>query len=84
MSMTFVVYILHSLSTDRYYVGQTNNMEDRLLRHNAGRSKATKVGRPWEVVYTESYQTRAEAYNRELQIKSWKSRKAITELLEGK
>jgi len=30
----FFVYILYSASFDKYYVGQTRNLEDRIIRHN--------------------------------------------------
>ncbi|WP_227020910.1 GIY-YIG nuclease family protein [Arenibacter algicola] len=34
--MEYVVYILFSVAADRYYVGQTNNIEKRLATHNSG------------------------------------------------
>ena len=43
------VYILKSLKTGRRYIGDTSNLQERLNRHNGGRSKATKYGIPWEV-----------------------------------
>ncbi|NPV12215.1 MAG: GIY-YIG nuclease family protein [Ignavibacteria bacterium] len=36
MGEKFYVYILHSLKTNRYYVGQTNDLERRLMYHNSG------------------------------------------------
>ncbi|HDP66927.1 MAG TPA: GIY-YIG nuclease family protein, partial [Candidatus Marinimicrobia bacterium] len=30
------VYILYSPSKDRYYVGQTNDLNRRLVEHNSG------------------------------------------------
>ncbi|MFN8353381.1 MAG: GIY-YIG nuclease family protein [Spirosomataceae bacterium] len=79
--MEFTTYILYSASTDRYYVGSTGNLPDRLLRHNQGRSKATKSGLPWVVVHREVYPSRSAAYRRELEIKGKKSRKYIESLL---
>jgi putative endonuclease len=79
----FWVYILYSEKTDRYYVGQTNNITDRLERHNEGRNKATKAGMPWVLVHTETYGTRSEAVQRETQIKARKSRKYIVSQLHG-
>ena len=35
------LYILYSKTADKYYVGITANLNDRLERHNGGRSKAT-------------------------------------------
>ena len=82
--MAFCVYILYSYTTNKYYVGHTHDIEDRLFRHNAGRSKATKIGIPWELMYNEVWDTKSEAYQRELQIKSWKSRIMIEKLINSK
>ena len=67
-----IVYILKSIKNGRYYIGHTYNLEDRLSRHNGGRSKATKGGIPWELKYSESHNTKSRAYIRELEIKSYK------------
>ena len=79
----FIVYILYSKSLDRYYTGHTANIQDRLLRHNNGRSKATKTGVPWIIVYTEMFNTKSGAYKRELDVKSKKSRAYIETLIAG-
>jgi len=79
--MSYIVYILKSESNGHYYVGSTANLEDRLERHNQGRSKYTKAGVPWRVVHTEQYETRALAMRREQQIKRRKSREYIEELV---
>jgi putative endonuclease len=62
-------YILKSTSTGRYYTGSTANLDDRLKRHQDGRSKATKGKGPWELVYTTAFATRAEAVQMEFAIK---------------
>jgi putative endonuclease len=46
-----IVYIIYSQFTSKYYTGQTNNLDDRIRRHNSGLSKSTKSGIPWEVIY---------------------------------
>lgn len=74
-------YILYSEKTDSFYVGSTTNLEDRLKRHNSGRSTYTKKGMPWRVVYIKEYPTRAEAYRAEMYIKAQKSRKYIEQLI---
>ena len=79
--MTFYVYILHSKKSGRYYIGQTNNLEDRLRRHNAGYVKSTKAFRPWELVYTEVFHTRSDSVKRENYLKRLKSKKAIKVLI---
>lgn len=60
----YYVYMLYSTIVDRYYVGQTSNLEERLKRHNQGRSKYTKSDIPWKLVYKESFETRSDAMNR--------------------
>jgi len=68
----FETYILKSLKSRKHYVGHTENMEKRIVRHNSGMVKSTKSGRPWEVLYIERFSTKSEAYRRELEIKSYK------------
>ena len=53
----FHLYILWSESRKRFYVGHSADLDDRLLRHNEGRSKATKAGGPWQLVHQETYDT---------------------------
>jgi len=81
--MTFFTYILYSLSTDRYYIGSTGNLDDRLQRHNQGRSKATKYGTPWELVYQKAFDSRSEAVQHEKYIKAMKSKIYIEKLIKA-
>ncbi len=66
----YFVYILKSQKSSKYYIGQTTNIKRRLLQHNNGKSKSTKSGIPWELVYSEDYATRTESVQRERYIKS--------------
>ncbi|NDV47050.1 GIY-YIG nuclease family protein [Paludibacter sp. 221] len=75
-------YILYSEKIDQYYVGSTTDLEDRLKRHNTGRSKYTKRGLPWKLVYSQHYFSKSEAYQAEMYIKSQKSRKYIESLIK--
>jgi len=68
----FSVYIIQSLKNQRYYIGHAEDSDVRLKKHNGGIVKSTKYGIPWKKVYTENYPTRAEAYRREIEIKSYK------------
>ena len=79
----FFLYIIYSSSINQFYIGQTENLEDRLSRHNQGRSKSTKKGNDWVLKYTESFESRSEAVKRELEIKGMKSRKYIEELIQS-
>ncbi|MBC6110762.1 GIY-YIG nuclease family protein [Pedobacter fastidiosus] len=77
----FLVYILQSSKNGRFYIGHTEDLIKRILRHNSGQVVATKNKGPWEVVYKEIYSIRSEAVRRELEIKSKKSRKYIETLI---
>ncbi len=77
----FYIYILYSEKTGKYYIGSTANLQDRLIRHNSGRSKATKSGMPWKLEWIEEYTTRSEAIRRQYEIKAWKSHERIAKMI---
>ncbi len=79
----FYTYILQSLSTGRYYVGSTENIEQRVEKHNSGSVKSTKPYRPWKLVYSKMFESRSEAVVYELKIKKMKSRSYIKELINS-
>ncbi|MBF4517350.1 GIY-YIG nuclease family protein [Flavobacterium sp. ANB] len=78
----FYTYILYSITLNKYYTGSCENIEQRLQDHLNSRSKFTKVAKDWELKYFETFPTRSEACQRELQIKKMKSRKYIENLIE--
>ena len=47
----YSVYILFSKLLNKYYVGQTNNFEERLQHHNKGSNKYTSKGVPWIFIH---------------------------------
>jgi len=68
--MDFFVYILYSVMYDRYYIGQTQSVQDRLKRHNHGLEKATSPYIPWELVIYVEKASRAEAMILEKKLKN--------------
>ena len=66
----FKTYVLQSLSDGTYYYGHTKNISDRLKSHNMGRVRSTKAKRPWKVFYFEEFETKSQAYKREMFFKS--------------
>ncbi len=82
--MGFTVYIIFSITKNRYYIGYTSNLEERIIRHNQKSNGFTGKVNDWKLVYDEKYETKAQAQQRELQIKSWKSRIKIQELISKK
>lgn len=66
----FYAYILKSLKDQTYYYGSTEDLQDRIKSHNAGKVKYTKGRRPYKLHYYETFQTRKEAVARERFFKS--------------
>ena len=59
--MDFTVYILFSEIKNRYYIGFTSNIDDRLKRHNQKSKEFTGNVDDCKLVYTENYPTKEEA-----------------------
>ena len=79
--MSCFVYILENREK-KHYIGITElDLLVRLNRHNAGDVYSTKWGKPWELVYTETFENYFEARKREKQIKSWHGGNALKKLL---
>ena len=66
----FYVYILYSSVFDRYYVGQTNDMKQRLNRHNNGHVPSTAPYRPWIIRLSIQKEIRSEAVILENKLKN--------------
>jgi len=80
----FYVYILYSKLIDTYYVGYTSmELNERLRRHLSSHKGFTGRVKDWEVIYYESYEHKTKAILREQEIKKWKSKVKIIELISG-
>ena len=73
----FFVYILESKKTKRYYIGQTENLDDRVERHNKGYNLSTRPYIPWELKWWKEYEKRAEAFKIEKKLKRIKKREGL-------
>jgi putative endonuclease len=81
--MAYTVYVLQSDRDGSFYVGYTSGLDERLRRHNEGRSPYTKAKVPWRVVYLEEYLSRSQAMEREKELKGKKSRTYIEQLVRA-
>ena len=74
----FYVYILQSATTGEIYTGQTSHLINRLQQHNdpsyTGTLHTKRRKGPWVLIYKEEFSTRAEAMNREKELKTGKGR----------
>ncbi|MCA6431319.1 MAG: GIY-YIG nuclease family protein [Cytophagales bacterium] len=78
-----VVYILFSARFNKIYIGQTGSLVSRFHSHNFLSNKGWTINfRPWEVVYTEFFETRSKALKREKELKSGKGREWVRESLK--
>ncbi len=81
--MSYHLYILQSESTGRFYIGQTEHLEERVAYHNANYSLSLRNRGPWKLIYSEQYETRSEAMRREQYIKRQKDRRFIAALVSA-
>jgi len=62
------------------YTGCTENLEKRILEHNAGKQRSTRGGIPWNLLYIENYNTLSEARKRESYLKSRSGRRFLDKI----
>ena len=68
--MPFYAYILKSEKDNGFYYGHCQNLQQRLLRHNAGKVRSTKSRRPFIIHYFEEFDTKSKAAKREYYFES--------------
>lgn len=66
----FFVYAISGISRNYIYVGLSDNVERRLSEYNSGSNKTTKPYILFELIITESFDTRIEGRAREKYLKS--------------
>ena len=87
MDKPYWVYILKSESTGKFYIGQTSDLQARLIQHNSKHSQYTSSGVPWTLVHSEVYPSHKEAIKRELFLKSprgWRVLQQIKQEINSK
>jgi putative endonuclease len=70
--VAFYVYILKSQKFDKYYIGQTANLTERVEYHNSSKARWTKRFQPWVLKHFEEFNTRSEVMIKEKYLKSLK------------
>ncbi|MFH0891144.1 MAG: GIY-YIG nuclease family protein [Candidatus Falkowbacteria bacterium] len=66
----FKVYLLKSQKDNKYYIGQTQDIDKRLEMHNSGCVKSTKSRIPFILIGFEEFKTRDESRYREYELKT--------------
>jgi len=77
------LYILYSKTLNRFYVGETQNIDKRIILHNSRYFKKafTKSASDWKVVLGKKCNIREEAMYLESFIKRMKSKKFIEKVI---
>ncbi len=69
-SMLYYVYVLLSEKDNQFYTGYTSNINERMVLHNDGKVKSTKIRRPLKLIYWEGCLNQQDATRREKYLKS--------------
>ncbi len=78
--MNYYVYLLLTKSSKKYisYVGYTNNLINRLKKHNSSNGAKFTKGRKWKIIYSKKYNSKSTALKEEYKLKKdYKKRKKI-------
>ncbi|OHB15829.1 MAG: excinuclease ABC subunit C [Candidatus Zambryskibacteria bacterium RIFOXYC1_FULL_39_10] len=70
-------YVLRSKIDNKFYVGWTNDLKNRILEHNSGNVQSTKERRPLELVYYEACKNKDNAIKREKYFKTGYGRRFL-------
>ena len=74
MRFSYVYVLISKSDPTRHYVGLTDDLKDRLRRHNAGEVAHTAKYRPWKLQVAIAFNDRARASEFETYLKSHSGR----------
>ncbi|MEG9327893.1 GIY-YIG nuclease family protein [Salinimicrobium catena] len=79
------LYIIYSQAADRFYTGETTDLEKRLREHNSHRHRKgfSKMAEDWKIVLKLEVEEKEKAVFLERYIKKMKSRKFIEKVIEN-
>lgn len=77
------VYALYNHTSKKIYIGETEDIQRRVLEHNSklGNHFTAKYDGEWEVIYQEQVSTRTQALVREKQLKSFRGREFLKQYI---
>ena len=79
--MRAVVYILFSEKLSKFYIGFSENLQQRIEFHNSSQNlKWTKAGAPWNLYFLIDCSSKSQAMAIEKYIKKQKSKQYILDL----
>jgi putative endonuclease len=76
----YLVYAVYNQKHNKIYIGQTENIEERMKLHNNHtfvHSYTSRFDGTWQLIYQEEVATRTKTLIREKQLKSYQGRQFI-------
>ena len=73
--MFYYTYMLKSISpgTKKTYVGYTNNLKNRIKKHNSNKGAKSTKGYKWLLIYSKKFKSKNEAMSFEYKLKNNKN-----------
>ena len=71
----YFVYLLKSQKDNKFYIGQTKNVLNRLTEHNSGQVPSTKYRIPFKLIGYSERESRQDAIKLEKKLKSHSDQK---------
>ena len=80
--MIYYVYLIKTINSriKKTYVGYTNNLKNRLDKHNSNKGARSTKGFKWALIYKKKFISKSKAMSYEYKLK--KNRKKRNEIIE--
>ena len=77
--MYYFTYMLKSITpgTKKTYVGYTDNIDKRLVKHNSNKGAKSTKGYKWLLIYSKKFITKSEAMSYEYKLKKDKNKRKV-------
>lgn len=79
----YFVYVLRSLKDNKFYIGFSEDVSQRVEEHNSGKNISTKNRRPFKLMYYEAHLSKLDALKRERYFKTAKGKTMLKKILEN-
>ena len=77
--MYYFTYMLKSITpgTKKTYVGYTDDIDKRLIKHNSNKGAKSTKGYKWLLIYTKKFMTKGEAMSYEYKLKKDRNKRKV-------
>ena len=77
--MTYFVYMLSSISENKKksYVGYTNDLSERLNKHNSNKGAKSTKGYKWKIIFKKKFLLKSNAMSYEYKLKKNRKKRLI-------